>query len=323
MDSSTNDVAHDFSPYFRVHKDGSIERFHAPQFAPPSDDPITGIRSKDVVISPETGIYVRLFLPKITDPTRKLPLLLHIHGGAFCVGSPSNPTFHNFLSSLAAESNAVVASVDYRLAPEHPLPIAYDDSWTAFQWVISHAQGTGPEPWLNDHADFQRLFLGGESAGANIANDVAIRAGVTYFQKDGTVDESPTTLKSGQIYAVSCKIVGLLLVHPYFGGKEVDNLYKFLCPNSSGQHDDPRLNPAIDPRLSSLSCEKVLFCLAEKDRLRETGLAYYEALKKSAWGGEVEIMETEGEGHGFHLINPTCEKVKPLMTRLASFLNGS
>jgi acetyl esterase/lipase len=54
-----------------------------------------------------------------------------------------------------------------------------------------------------------------------------------------------------------------------------------------------------------LGCSKVLVAVAEKDLLRDRGLLYCEALKKCGWGGAVETMEAEGEGHVFHLFNPT------------------
>ncbi|KAK2991491.1 hypothetical protein RJ640_016526 [Escallonia rubra] len=301
-ETENSTLAHDFSPFFRVHKDGRIERFKEPQFAPTSNDPKSAVQSKDVVVSPETGVSVRIFLPKTTAPTtQKLPLVFYIHGGAFCLGSTSSPPFHNFVNSLAEEANAVVVSVDYRLAPEHKLPIAYDDSWLALQWVVSHANGRGPEQWLNDHADFGRFFLGGESAGANIANNIAVRAGV------GGLDHG-------------VKMDGLFLVHPFFGGKEEDKMYKFMCPGSSGRDDDPVLNPALDPRLPRMGCRRVMFCIAEKDWFRQRGWDYYEALGKSGWNGEREIMETDGEGHGFHLFDPTCGKAVTQLKRLASFL---
>lgn len=146
--------------------------------------------------------------------------------------------------------------------------------------------------------DFTRVFLGGESAGANIASNVAIRAGL-----DGL------------------KVKGLVLVHPFFGGKEEDKMYKFMCPSSSGLDDDPMLNPSVDPGLRGMGCERVLVCIAEKDFLRERGWGYYEALGKSGWVGEREIMESEGEGHGFHLFDPDCEKAAVQLKRVASFLN--
>lgn len=116
------------------------------------------------------------------------------------------------------------------------------------------------------------------------------------------------------------KIVGLALVHPYFGGKEADRMYQFLCPSSTG-FDDPKLYPALDPRISNMVCTRVLVFVAEKDGLRDRGRSYYEALKKSGWAGAVEIVETDGEGHAFHLFKPSCEKTVILLQQLASFLN--
>lgn len=51
-------------------------------------------------------------------------------------------------------------------------------------------------------------------------------------------------------------------------------------------------------------------------------LQYYEALKNSGWDGEVEIMDTEGEDHDFHLINPNCENANLLMKKIVSFLKS-
>lgn len=301
MASDSKEIAIDFSPFFRLYTDARIDRLTPNQLVSPSDDPKSTVRSKDVVILTESGVSARIFLPNVRDLPQKIPLLVYIHGGAFVLGSPANPPFHNFVSSLVEKANVMAISVDYRLAPENPLPIAFDDSWEAFQWVISHVNGKGPDQWINEYADFGRVFLGGESAGANIAHDVAIRAGENKLQ--------------------GVEIDGLFLVHPYFGGKEVDELYKILCPASSGCDDDPRLNPAVDPRLRTMAARRVLFCLAETDLLRDRGRAYYEGLKKSEWDGEVEIIETEGEGHGFHLFHPNAEKALDLKNQLAAFLN--
>ncbi|CAA0827630.1 Probable carboxylesterase 13 [Striga hermonthica] len=101
---------------------------------------------------------------------------------------------------------------------------------------------------------------------------------------------------------------------------EEDPLYRFLCPASSGRDDDPRLFPAADPRIEGMAGRRVLFLVAEKDFLIEGAWGYYEGLKRSAWAGEVEIMETKGEGHCFHLSNPNSEKAVALMDRLVAFI---
>lgn len=300
MDSIDTEVAFEFPPLFRIFKAGRVERFVGTEIVPPSTDPVTGVQSKDVVISPETGVSARLFLPKTLVPNQKVPLLFYIHGGAFCIESPFSPGYHNHLNSFISKSNAIAVSVNYRLAPEHPVPTGHDDTWKAIQWVASHCNGDGPEPWLNQHADLSRVFMAGDSAGANIANDVAIRAGT--------------------IGLAGVNLVGMILIHPFFGNGEPDKLWEFINPTTIGV-DDPMLDPRKDPRLAKLGCARVLILIAEKDFLRQRGLGYHEALRKSGWDGAVELVETEGEGHVFHLFNPGCEKAGLLLDKMVSFVN--
>ena len=133
MDSSNNETTHEF-PLFKVYKDGRIERYsdrfaNGGQYLVPTGlDSKTGVQTKDVVVSPESSVSARLFIPKINGPNQKFPLVVHYHGGAFCIGSPFMKVFHNFLVSLASEANVADISVDYRLAPEHALPGAHEDS---------------------------------------------------------------------------------------------------------------------------------------------------------------------------------------------------
>ncbi|KAF9684289.1 hypothetical protein SADUNF_Sadunf04G0102500 [Salix dunnii] len=308
MDSSnSNEVVHDFSPFFRIYRNGKVERITADtEPVPPSSDPLTGVTTKDTVVSQENSLSVRLFIPKITDPTQKLPLLIYIHGGAFCVESPFSPLYHNYLTDLVHKANVIAVSVQYRRAPEHPLPAAYDDSWAAIHWVASHVNGEGPEFWLNEHADFDRTFLAGDSAGANIAHNMAVRAG---------------TMNG----LIGVKIVGMVLAHPFFGANEPDSfspVIQFIFP-SVRINDDPRINPAGagGAELARLGCARVLIFVAGKDGLRERGVRYYEALRRSGWGGMVEIVETEGEDHVFHLLNPNSANARVMMEKVVSFIN--
>jgi acetyl esterase/lipase len=300
MDPHSNEVAHDFPPFFRVYKDGRVERLLGTETLPPTTDPLTGVHSKDVTISPETGLSARLFLPN-TTPDRKLPLLIYVHGGAFCVETPFSPLYHSYVSSVAAEANVVAVSIHYRRAPEHLLPIAYDDTLAAIQWAAAHRKGDGPEAWLNGHADFERVFLAGDSAGANIAHSMARRAGV---------DER----------LLGLNILGMVIVHPFFGNGEPGKLMKYIYPTMSGP-DDPSFYPAPDPKLRSLGCSRVLVVVAEKDELRDRGWNYYESVRKSGWGGVADIVETKGEDHVFHLFNPKCEKALALLKQMAAFFN--
>uniref|UniRef100_A0A0V0H4F6 Putative ovule protein n=1 Tax=Solanum chacoense TaxID=4108 RepID=A0A0V0H4F6_SOLCH len=167
----------------------------------------------------------------------------------------------------------------------------------------------GSEPWLKSYADFSRVFLSGDSSGANIAHNMMLRA---------SIDEDDK-LEVGD----SLNLVGMALIHPYFGNNEPDRIWSYICPENPNT-DDPRCNPAAHPSLlSKLVCSNILICTAEKDFIRDRGWTYYEALKKCGWKGEVEIKEAQGEQHVFHLNNRTCDKAKVLMKWLADFFQQS
>ncbi|KAK1291363.1 putative carboxylesterase 12 [Acorus calamus] len=308
-------VKHDFFPFIRVYADGHVERFKGTDVVPPSIDPLSPVSSKDILINLSTSLSLRLYLPN--HHPNKLPLLIYFHGGGFCTESAASPTYHNHLTTLSSDAHIAIASVDYRRAPEHPLPVAYDDSWEVLQWIASQAQAREREPWLRDHVDLARVFLGGDSAGGNICHNVAMRVGA-----EGGLSAS--------------RIEGMVLVHPYFWASEGadalaeeerarhETIWKLICPTLAG-FDDPRVNPfgLGAPSLAGLGCARVMVCVAEKDFMCEWGRRYGEGLKRSGWMGEVEVVESEGEGHVFHLIDPGCDSSKVLMKRLVGFFNHS
>lgn len=87
--------------------------------------------------------------------------------------------------------------------------------------------------------------------------------------------------------------------------------------------DDPLINPVGPggPSLAGLGCSRMLVCVAEKDILRDRGIAYIDAVRTSGWEGDVELFEAEGENHGHHIFYPETDKAKEMFQRLASFLN--
>ncbi|XP_044490258.1 probable carboxylesterase 7 [Mangifera indica] len=312
MASTQPEIAYDFSPMLIVYKDGKVNRLMGNDIVPPSLDPKTNVDSKDVVYSPENSLSVRLYIPKNVTQGQKLPLLVYFHGGGFCIESPFSPLYHNYINSLVAEANIVVVSVQYRRAPESHLPCAYDDSWKALKWVASHVNGSGPEDWLNSHADFEKVFFSGDSAGANIAHRMGIKSGIEKLE--------------------GVNVEGIVLCHPYFWGNEavgnetsdaksrkfIETLWRFAYPETTGC-DDPWINPVVDRDLSKLSCRRVLVFVAEKDLLCARGWYYHQKLKEIGWGGEVEVFETKGEDHVFHLFNPAGENAEAMLKKTAAF----
>ena len=312
-----SEVTYDLSPVLKVYKSGRIERLAGTAVLPAGLDPETNVESKDIVISEENGIYARLFVPKRTTfsppPQQKLPLLVYTHGGAFCIETPFSPNYHNLLNKVVSKANVVAVSVHYRRAPEHPVPTGHEDSWIALKWVASHVGGNGVDEWLNEHVDFEKVFLAGDSAGANIASYLGIRVGTEGL--------------------LGVKLEGVVLVHPFFWGEEpfgceanrpeqakkIHDLWRFACPSESGS-DDPIINPSKDPKLGKLACERLLLCVAEKDLVRDRGLYYKELLEKNGWSGVAEVVETKDEDHVFHLFKPNCENAQVLIDQIVSFL---
>ncbi|KAL6655457.1 hypothetical protein ACP70R_006283 [Stipagrostis hirtigluma subsp. patula] len=300
---------------FRLFKDGHIERTGSKDTAPAGFDSGTGVTSKDVVIDAATGVAARLYLPSIqTAATTKLPVLVFFHGGAFIFGSPDEPMHHRYVNSLVAGARVVAVAVRYRLAPEHPLPAAYDDAWAAVNWAVS-----GADPWLSDHGDLGRVFLAGVSAGANIAHNMAIAAGV-----DGLHAPAPAIVE------------GVILLHPSFSGEQrmeaedeefwrANNVrWMVVFPGATGGLDDPRINPtaAGAPSLAKLAGERLLVCTASDDPRAPRGRAYCEAVRASGWRGEVEWFESDGEEHCFFAPNPGCREAVKLMDRVVAFFGG-
>ncbi|CAM0951666.1 unnamed protein product [Alopecurus aequalis] len=326
MDSGSTEVLVETN-CFRLYKDGHVDRLRGMDTVPAGFDADTGVTSKDVVIDAATGVSVRIYLPRIpaaepddttaTAVTTKLPIVVLFHGGYFIVGSPRCPGDHRYVNSLAANARALIVSVDYRLAPEHPLPAAYHDSWAALNWAVSGAA----DPWLSEHGDLGRIFLAGGSAGGNIAHSMAIAAGQTDLRTAA---------------AAQARIEGAILLHPSFSGEvkldteaeeyraSVKRRWTVIFPGARGGLDDPRMNPLAEgaPSLRTLPCERMLVCAASEDPRLPRDRAYYEAVKSSGWGGDVEWFVSEGKGHGFFVEDYGSREAVVLMERVVGFIAG-
>ncbi|KAL6859095.1 hypothetical protein ACP4OV_018097 [Aristida adscensionis] len=300
------EVDFDLSPFLIRYKSGRVRRLMGTSRVGAGTDAATGVTTKDVVV--DAGLAARLFVPKgVLGTAARLPVLVYFHGGAFAVHSAFSAVHSRFLNALVAAAGVVAVSVDYRLAPEHPLPAAYDDAWAALGWVVESCAasaaevsrpGPEPEPWLAAHGDAARLFVAGDSAGGNIAHNVATRAG-----------------RSG--LPGGARIEGMVLLHPYFRGRELlpsegtdpellqraERIWRFVCAGKYGlDHSfvDPLATPAAE--WAVLGCRRALVTVAGLDTLRDRGRRYIEALRGSAWAGEEAVVyETEGEGHVYFL----------------------
>ena len=126
--------------------------------APP--EMLPALRTENMIISHGDliDIPVRIYWPPITEH-RDLPVVVFYHGGGFALGDLD--THDPVARAHAVGAEAIVVSVDYRLAPEHPFPAGVDDCWAALQWAADHAAELG--------GDSNRIAVAGDSAGANLA----------------------------------------------------------------------------------------------------------------------------------------------------------
>lgn len=128
--------------------------------------PEDGVEAEDITLAGAEGdLPGRVYRP-LGLLSRLNPVVLYFHGGGFVTGDLDS---HDASArAIARRSGAIVVSVAYRLAPEHPFPAAHDDAWAAWRWLNQQVKTLA--------GDKKRLAVAGEDAGANLAAHVALRA---------------------------------------------------------------------------------------------------------------------------------------------------
>ncbi|GAA2296647.1 alpha/beta hydrolase [Nonomuraea roseoviolacea subsp. roseoviolacea] len=121
----------------------------------------TGLEIEDRLVPADPDVPVRIYRPHGAQGA-----VVWMHGGGFVMGDLD--TEHLWAARIAEGSGAVVISVGYRLAPEHPFPAALDDVYAVLTWTFEHAAELGVDP--------ERIAVGGHSAGAGLAAQATLRA---------------------------------------------------------------------------------------------------------------------------------------------------
>src|SRR6476646_2114589 len=237
---------------------------------------IVGRTHRDVDVEDTTiaGIPVRVYRPSgVSDP---LPLIMNFHGGGFVSGDPQQSQW--WCSSVAHDARAVVVSVDYRLAPEHPYPAAAQDCYAATVACVERAAEFG--------IDASRLGVMGDSAGGNLAAVVCLMA----RDRGG-----PQIALQVLVYPA----VDLLNSYPSEDenefapilGKADLGCSDIYCP---GHESEPYASPLFGEHEG---LPPALIQTAQHDPLRDQGRVYTDALRKA--GVEVRLTNYVDAVHGY------------------------
>jgi acetyl esterase len=228
--------------------------------------PVGGVR--DVAIPARNReILARIYTPPGRERAGdgRLPALVFYHGGGWALGSLA--TYDSLCRVLARGSGALVISVDYRLAPEHPFPAAVEDAHLALWWVARNADALG--------VDAGRLAVGGDSAGGNLATVVALRAckeqlpiayqALLYPVTDLTRTDRPSYRQYGTDHLLTTRAVELFR--------------EFYLPDP---RDWPRpdVSPLLAPDEELKLLPPALVMTAGCDVLRDEGQAYADRLTR-------------------------------------------
>ena len=252
--------------------------------APPEALPDMRIEERTIGYDDIADIPVRIYWPPIAEHDN-LPVVVYYHGGGWALGDLD--THDPVARTHAVGAEAIVVSVDYRLAPEHPYPQGIDDSWAALRWVGDHAAELGGDP--------ARIAVAGDSAGGNIS------AVMTQLARDNggpplvfqllwypstTGDMTlPSMIENVDAPILDRDVVAAFLQWYLPPGIDINDSAKL----------PPKLAPANATDLSGLP--PAFIATAEYDPIRDDGARYAELL--TAAGVSAELHNEPTLVHGF------------------------
>jgi len=246
-----------------------------------------GVTREEVTIpGPEGAPDIRCLIYKPKDAKGKRPAFLHIHGGGYVVGLPEMSDEMNL--RVCGQLGTVVLSVDYRLAPEHPIPAPLDDCYAGLAWLHKSAEELG--------IDRERIAIGGESAGGGLAAALGLKA------------------RDLAAYAVCHQQLVYPMLDDRTGTSDApgDPLCgEFVWTRDSNQFgwtaylgDAPRAAPQVPARADSLKGLPPTWILtAALDLFRDENIAYAQRLMADGVKSELHIYPAAC--HGFQMIPGT------------------
>jgi acetyl esterase len=241
-------------------------------------DPPPGVATTEITFTgPEGALPARVYKP--ADARGPLPVIVYYHGGGFVIADIN--VYDATPRALVRETGAIVVSVEYRRAPEFKFPAQQEDAFAAYQWVLANGETFGGDP--------RKIAVAGESAGGNLAANVAIMARDQNVQAPlhqlliypVAVSDMNTPSKQANANAKPLNRAMLMWFYHYTGRTPADA-------------DDPRLN-LVSANLANLPPTTIV--LADIDPLHDDGAMLADALR--AAGSSVAVRSFPGVTHEF------------------------
>jgi acetyl esterase len=246
-------------------------------------------------------VPMRHYRPLASRAEARLPAMVYFHGGGWTIGDRDT---HDVLCRQLANSAAcAVVSVDYRMGPEHGFPAAVDDAVAATRWVRANAEALA--------LDADRLAVGGDSAGGNLAAVVCI-----------VIRETGEPLPSFQLLIYPATDQRMTTPSHQTNGdgylltRDTMNWFRANYTPQQSQWTDWRASPLLAPSLAGLPPALVL--TAGFDPLRDEGRQYADAL--SAAGGKAQCICFERQIHGFILMGRVIDEANTAVDLCAAAL---
>lgn len=269
--------------------------------APHPDNMPTMAHIEDCAVPGPAGqIRIRIYRPSSESGQ---PVLVYFHGGGMVMGS--NHSFEPLARTLAAESNATVVSVDYRLAPENPPPAQFDDAYSATAWVADHADQLG--------VDVTRLAVVGDSTGGSIAAAVALAA----RDHDGPNICCQVLLYPGLDRDMAAPSITALAHAPMLSLDDINYLHD-LADSGAGAPHDPYRVPAYATDLSGLP--PAIVVTGECDPIRDWGERYAARLRDARV--QTTVTRYPGMYHGFLMRSDATARGRLAIAEIGALLRA-
>jgi acetyl esterase len=242
---------------------------------------------------------LRIYVPPGEGP---FPALIYFHGGGWVIG---NLDTHNSLCSLLAKgASCIVIAVDYRLSPESRFPAAVEDAFTATEWVAANAHEI--------HVDADKIAVGGDSAGGNLA------AVVCHLARE---KKKPTLVHQLLVYPVmNLSSFDTESYHEHGKGYILTAESMRYYRGHYLAHNDDALNPQASPLLAESFSDlpPAHIITAEFDVLMDEGAAYARKLKEA--GIPVKYSCYEGMIHAFLSFSSVVDAARDAINEATSVL---